>query len=30
MNPIFYYPCKICKTNQKYLICLDCIKKIKL
>ncbi len=30
MDPIFYYPCKICKEKQQFLICLNCIKKIRL
>ena len=30
MNPIFFYPCRICKKKQNYLICLECIIKIRL
>ena len=27
MNDTFLYPCNICKSKQKYLICIDCINK---
>lgn len=27
MNDIFLYPCNLCKSKQKYLICKDCINK---
>ena len=27
MDEIFLYPCNICKSKQRYLICIDCINK---